>query len=158
MEKINKIQLSPIRILPDVITVWNKPGPEVDLVMDLHNLTFREGTIEEMYVFHVLEHLFTEEIPTALENWYKCLRATGELNIVANDYEFITRSFVGGDISIEDINKNFSSPTQLTKEYLIEFVAASGFKDEMMRVWYTDMPDKFKKEEHELIISATKNG
>lgn len=157
MEKIKSIQLSPIRVVPDVITVWNKPGPEVDIVMDLHNLTFQEGSLEEIFSFHVLQHLFIEEIPPAIENWYKCLKKGGEIYIVSNDYEFIARSFVGGDIAIEDLNKNFSCPTQLTKEYLIDLVAASGFKSEAMKVWYLDVPNKFKKAEHELVLSGTKH-
>lgn len=158
MENIKKIQLSPIKVIPNVTTVWNKPGPEVDIVMDLSKLTFREGTIEEMFSFHVLQHLFTEEIPVALENWFKCLKTGAEIYIVSNDYEFIARSFVGGDFTIKEINEKFSSPTKLTKEHLIEFMSKSGFKNELMKVWYLDVPKKFQKAEHELVLSATKHG
>ena len=153
-----KIQLSPTRIIPDAVTVWNSPGPEVDIVMDLQKLTFREGSITEMYVFHVLEHLFISEVTDTLKNWFKVLAPGADIYILANDTEFISRSFVGGDITIEMINEKFSTPCQFTKELMIDKLGEGNFQKELMRVWYVDVPDKFQKKDYELIVSAKKHG
>ena len=152
-----KIQLSPKRIIPDAVTVWHESGPDVDLVMDLKNLTFRENSVEAIFAFHVLDHLFGHEIPVALASWYKCMEVkTGVLFVIADDFEFIARSFIGGDINIEHINAEFTHPFQFTKDNLIGYIANAGFDLDHVKVWYVDVPNLFKKEPHELVFSAEK--
>ena len=48
-----KIQLSNKKIIPDVLTVWQEAGPEVDIVMDLRKLTFAENSLDEIGRAHV---------------------------------------------------------------------------------------------------------
>ena len=153
-----KIQLSQTRIIPDAVTVWNQPGPEVDLVMDLHNLGFREGSIKEMYSFHVLEHLFVNEITPAIKNWFKCLASSAQVWMIVNDFEFIARSYISGDIPIQTINEGFSTPTQITRDLLVSLTEQAGFKSELMRVWHVDINENLKKKDFELIVSAQKHG
>lgn len=151
---IKKIQLSPVRIIPNVITVWNRPGPEVDIVMELHDLKFKKNSLDAIYSFHVVEHLFMNEIVGAVQNWTDMLEHQGELFIVTNDFDFIARSYVGGDILLEDINKKFTTPCQLTRDVLTDMLIVSGFYPNDIRVWYTDVTDLFKKEDYELIVAA----
>lgn len=138
------------------MTVWNEPGVEVDVVMDLKNLTFREGMVEEIYAFHVLEHFFPSEIPVALANWRKCLTQGRELYIVSDDFEFLSRAFLGGEINIDALNTNASYPTKITRDNLLSFLKGVGFNDNEMRLWYVDVPNLFKKQDFEIVVSSKK--
>ena len=151
-----KVQISSTRIVKDALTVWNEAGPEVDVVMDVKNLTFREGMIDELYTFHILEHLFDNEIPQAIENWRKCVKKGGEIYILSDDFENLARLFVGGELNIFDFNSNFSYPTKITRENLTQYLRDAQFSDNDMRIWYVDVPDLFTKKDHELVISVKK--
>lgn len=150
-----KIQLSEHRIIPDAITVWGHAGPEVDVVMDLKNLTFRPGSIESMHVFHVLDHLFPEEGKIALSNWYEMLAKGGVVHVLQDDFEYIARAFVGGDINPEMFNTMHNHPTQCTKEYLVPFFHTAGFSEANVSVWLGEnAPDGVQKKHYEFILTA----
>lgn len=138
------------------MTVWQEPGEEVDLMMDLRNLTFKENSIDEIYAFHVLDHLFLEEIPRAIESWRKCLKSGGKIYFVVDDFEIIARQFVSGDFAINDFNKNFSHPTQFTKENMVDFLANKGFVETKIVIWYDGVKTLIDKAPHELVMSAEK--
>lgn len=152
-----KIQLSPIRIVPDVLTVWSEHGPEVDIVMDLKKLTFKPGSVDELYSFHVLDHLFPDEIVPAITNWRSCLKDKGKAFFLVDDFEYITRAFVGGDIDINLINDLHNHPTQLTKENLVTFLKAGGFNETVINQWFANVPHLFEKKHYELLLDATKH-
>ncbi len=160
MEKINmKVQLSPKRIIPDVTTVWSEAGPEVDIVMDLKKLTFREGMISELYSFHVVDHLFPEEAEEAVKNWYKMLGINGRLHILSDDFEYIARAFVGGDIDIEMFNTLHNHPCQCTRESLALMMHRAGFLENETSYWVDDnAPEGMKKNHYELIVTGVKHG
>jgi predicted SAM-dependent methyltransferase len=151
-----KIQISPTRIVPDALVIWNEHGPEVDVVMDVKNLTFKEDSIEEIYAFHVLERLFESEIPVAIESWKKCLAPGKEVFIISDDFEFVARSFVGGEMSIDKLNTRFSYPTRLTRENIVRYLRETGFSEHDMRFWFVDVPDRFPKKDFELVVSSKK--
>lgn len=150
-----KIQLSPKKIIPGVMTVWNRPGPEVDVVMELNKLTFKEKSIEVIFAFHVLDHLFPEEIPGTLENWKKLLTPTGDLFVVVDDFEYICRGFVGGDIPIDKLNDEFNHPTQFSRDNLTKQLSLAGFRSDIMKIWFADVPGLFAKKHFELVVQAT---
>jgi predicted SAM-dependent methyltransferase len=151
-----KIQISPTKIIADSITVWHQPGPEVDIVMDIKNLTFKENSLDEIFTFHVLDHLFEAEVVAALTNWRRCLKPGARLFTVVDDFEYLSRAFVGGDINVSIFNANFSHPTQFTRESLTDSFIKNGFSDlnEKMQIWF-ELPF-YKKPEHELIMSVMK--
>lgn len=152
-----KIQISPIKIVKDALVVWHEPTPETDIIMDPKNLTFTPGTVEEIYSFHVLDHLFQNEIDMAILNWKKNLRTGGKVFIVVDDFEFIARQFIGGDIDMKDINDRYSHPTYFRKESLIDIVLRAGFLLNNIVMWFADVADKFKKQDFELIFSIEKH-
>lgn len=157
MEKI-KIQLSPIRMVKDAITIWSEVGPEVDIVMDLKKLTFRPGSIEEIYSFHVLDHLFPEETSIAISNWKNCLKIGGKLWSIVDDFEHTTRAFIGGDISIELFNNLYSHPSQFSRDSLVSELKKGGFKEEKITVWFAEnVAEKFIKKNDEIVLESTKN-
>ena len=150
-----KIQISPIKIIKDALVVWNQPGPEVDIVMDPKNITFRENSIEEIYTFHVLDKFFPQEVNPALANWRKCLINCGKLFVIVDNFEYLARLFVGGDITIDLFNEGFAHPTNFNKDSLTLFLYKAGFSEGSMRIWF-EHPE-FKIEQYELVISAEKN-
>ena len=151
-----KLQLSPQKIVKDHLTVWHEHGSEVDIVMDLKNLTFAPDSIESLCAFHVADHFFEDETRKAFKNWYECLKQNGTLYVVVDNFELIARKFVGGDINISMINERFSHPMQFTKDNLILFLSEAGFIDHEMRIWYADIPEMFTKGEYDFVIAAKK--
>ncbi len=146
-----KIQLSPKRIIKDAVTVWNEPGPEVDVVMDLRNLTFREGSVDMIYVFHVMDQMFKEDAVTSFKNWFKCLASNGLLHVLSDDFEYIARAFVGGDIDIDLFNDVHNHPMQCTQTGLVKLIRQGGFKDD------NGSPEGMPKKHYEFILSANKH-
>lgn len=150
-----KLQLSPTRIVKDALTVWQEPGPEVDLVMDLRNLTFAPNSLEAIYAFHVLDHFSIEEAEKAVRSWFLCLKKPAPLYVVVDDFEFIARGFLGGDITIEEINRVFVHPSQFTRENLFNLIHSAGFDEPGIRQWFGET-NLFPAHPHELVLSADK--
>lgn len=153
---MQKIQLSNKKIVPDALVVWSSPGPEVDIVMDLKNLTFRDGSIEEIFVFHVLDHLFPEECQAAASNWFRCLANGGKVHTLSDNFEYIARAFVGGDISIDLFNDLHNHPHQTTQDNVVKILRSSGFKEDKISIWLDGSPNHMKKTHFEIILTAQK--
>lgn len=147
-----KLQLSKKRVVPDAMTAWYEPGPEVDIVVDLKRLPFAPGSVEKLYAFHVLEHFLPDEIVPALASWKGCVARGGKMFVVNDDFEFICRSFVGGDISIDQFNEGFTHPTYLTSDNVVTYLNAIGIPDDKIVLWYADVTGEFPKAEHELVV------
>lgn len=150
-----KLQFSKTRIVPDALCVWFEPAPGVDLVVDLKAPGFAPGTIERIYAFHVLDRLLSHEIVPALVAWKALLMPGARMYLVNDDFEFLCRSLVGGDLGIRQFNADFSHPTYLTKDSMSEDLQAAGFHPDNIAVWFADVPNEFRKQEFELVVSIT---
>lgn len=151
-----KIDLSPKRITPDALVIWSKPTPEVDIVMDMKNLTFRPGSVEQIIAHHVIDHFIENDSIEALNNWKECLAPLGKLYVVSDDFEYIARAFTGGDIDISTFNKHHAHPSQWDRKSLGDTLLDLGFHDENMRIWFSDIQGVMRREHYELIIEAIK--
>ncbi len=151
-----KIQLSDKRIIKGAMTVWSQPGPEVDIVMDLSKLTFRPGSITEIFAIHVVDHLFPEESQAALKNWLECLAPGGSLHAVNDDFEYIARGFVGGDISIDLLNEQHNHPCQCTRDNVVKMMANAGFVNDKIHIWLEGAPGEYPKKHYEFTLTAKK--
>lgn len=152
-----RILLSNKRTILDATTVWMEAGPDVDIVMDPRNLTFRPGSVDAIYAVHVLDHVFPQEMIGAVRNWYQCLKPGGELHVVVDDFETIARLFVSGDLSVDTINEKHSHPTTCTRDNVLHAMVAGGFKDEnSLTLWFKDVPLFPEKLPTELIVSGKK--
>lgn len=152
-----KIQISPTRRIPDMFTIWFKPGPEVDLVIDPrdpYGIKFRPGFVEVIYAFGVLGHSEEARIIPMLKQWVSTLKEGGELYIVEQDFEYLSRAIVGGDLKIEEFNQDFRFTTYLTPEKMSRYMEEAGFPTGEQREWYD--PPLFKKQHFEKILSGTK--
>lgn len=151
-----KIQLSDKRIIKDVMTVWSHPGPEVDIVMDLKNLTFRPESINEIFAFHVVDHLFPEESQEAIKNWFGCMAPKSELHLINDDFEYLARAYVGGDINIELFNDLHNHPCQCTEANVIDMLEKGGFNKNDIVKWYEGNPENIDRKHYEFILTAHK--
>lgn len=151
-----KIDLSPVRITKDALVVWQEPGPEVDVVMDLKHLTFRPGSIEQIVAHHVLDGLFMDEALSAVKNWKDCLAPGGKLYCVTDDFEYIARAFIGGDIDIGVFNRNHSHASQWDRKLLGDTLISLGFPEPSVKIWFDEVPGVVGRKHYELLIEASK--
>lgn len=149
-----KLQFSKTRIVPDALTVWFEHAPGVDMVMDLRKPGFAPGTVERLYAFHVLDRLQPGEVGPALAAWKELLAPGARMFLVNDDFEFLCRSLIGGDLGIRQFNADFAHPTYFTKDNLTEELQAVGFGLDHISMWFVDVPNEFKKAEFELVIST----
>lgn len=153
---MEKIELTPNKIVKDSVTIWQDPGPDVDVVMDLKALTFRPESVGQIATFHVLDRLFMDEAVAALKNWHSCLKKGGILYVVTDDFEYIARAFTGGDIDIDTFNRNHSHASQFDRQSLCNMIIDAGFAEANMRIWFDEVPGVFPRKHYELVIEATK--
>jgi predicted O-linked N-acetylglucosamine transferase (SPINDLY family)/predicted SAM-dependent methyltransferase len=117
------------------------PGPDVDYVGDCSDLSrFADGSVDEIYASHVLEHLgYQQKLPQTLAAFHRLLRKGGRASISVPDFEVLCRLFLeqansaaerfhlmrmafGGQIDSHDFHC-----VGLTAEFLADFLAQAGF-------------------------------
>lgn len=157
--ELNKIQIAPERFIPDTMTVWPEEGPEVDLVADPRlpgGLKLRPGTIKVIYAIGILGKTEFSRIDAVLAELTAMLEPGGQIYIIENDFDFILRSILGGEIKVETFNDCFIQKSYLNHDIIIGKLEKAGFINDKMAIWY-DFPNmKFSRKEHQIIISAIK--
>src|SRR3990167_4567155 len=143
------IEISPNKIIPNAVTVWNQHNPDVDVTMDLKNLSFKPGTINTIFYFTVLDHLFEEESIQAIKNWRECLKPGGQLYVIVDDFDYICRSYISGDFPIQDFNMKFSHPLYFSKDSLTQVLESTGFKGGNLKIWYAEIEKCYMKKDYE---------
>jgi len=157
MEEIKMIiEISPTKIIPEAITVWHEAVDQADLLMDPKSLTFKPGSVDEIYAFHVLDKLFIDESAIAMKNWFSLLKPGGKLFCIVNDFEYIARAFVGGDINVGEFNSSFSNPSYYDRDSLIGMFSNSGFDDADISIWFEGLGAVYQRQHYELILSGIK--
>ena len=80
--------------------------PGVDVVADVHNLPFADGTIDEFFSSHFLEHFPQEEVVRILlPSLRQKLAAGGRLRAVVPDIEAMMRGYIAGDVAYDDLRE-----------------------------------------------------
>lgn len=153
-----KIQITPERKLDDALMIWHEGVNDVDLVLDPrppYGLKFRPESIESIYAFNIISKTPTKNIKEMISGWYSILKPGGILYVIETDFEYIARAIVGGDLSIEEYNKDFISKTCLSQDLLVGFLHSGGFDEKDQKRW---VPDglKFSVKHYEMIISGIK--
>ncbi len=124
-----------------ILNVASAPG--VDHVGDCSDLgRFADGSVEEIYASHVLEHLsYVKDLPRALAEWHRVLKEGGRAMIAVPDFEVISRLFLdpardaaqrfylmrlafGGQTDAHDFHF-----VGLTLELLTLYLSGAGFSD-----------------------------
>ena len=148
------IELSNKKIIEGATTVWYEHGPEVDIVMDLKKLSFKPGSVEKIYSFHVLDHFFEGEVLEAVKNWRDCLKDNGSLFCITDNFEYVSRMLIGGEVDMNTLNANFSHPMHFSQDNLVEYMKKTGFVENKMVIW--GAPDFMDRQEFELVIEGKK--
>lgn len=153
---MNKIQISPKKMVEDAVVMWPDKTLDADVIIDPRTDCFflKENSVKVMYVFNLLGITKQKDILTMLKKFYKYLAPDGQLYIIEHDFEYVSRAFVGGDLSVEEFNEDFVRTTYLTKDSTIKYLELAGFLKTDMRVWIDGA--KFKKQHYEFIISGVK--
>ena len=82
------------KIIDGFVNVDIRPLPGVQVVTDIHNLSFFENEkVELIYCSHVLEHLSRNEYMTVLKNWYSVLNDGGVLRLAVPDIEAVIEHY-----------------------------------------------------------------
>ncbi len=150
------IDLSPKRLTPDALVIWQAQTPETNLTMDLKALTLRPDSVDQIIAYHVMDQLFHDEAIEALRNWQTCLKKGGKLYLVTDDFEYIARAFVGGDIDIGIFNRNHSHASQWDRQSLGEAILSLNFPEPTTKIWFDHVPNVLQKNHYELIMETIK--
>lgn len=80
-------------------------GPLIqpDVVADALRLPFRDGSVDEIYAGHILEHFALTE--PALPEWHRVLRRGGRITVTTPDVERSLRALRAGDIDLDWFQK-----------------------------------------------------
>lgn len=152
-----KIQISQKRIIPgnDVLVVWSESTEDVDIMMYDNRLTFKPKSIEAIYAFKALQNLDTDEIISLIKNWKEALVVGGLLFITEVDFEYVSRSFVGGDLNVDEINEIYNGRS-ITQASLAKLVITAGFRDDNIRAWVGEVAGEglFPRKDYELILEV----
>ena len=120
------------------------PGPHVTHVCNANDLSrFADGTFQEIYASHVVEHLdYKDELQATLRDWARVLRPGGRLyvsvpdldvlagllldkkNLSVEDRFFVMRMIFGGHMDKFDYHV-----TGLNEEFLGIFLRMAGFSE-----------------------------
>lgn len=95
---------SPLLIGFTNIDIRNLSG--VDIVHDITNLSmFKDDSVDEIRVSHVIEHIHPNDIVKALAEWYRVLKPNGLLRIYCPDAEKVAKDYIEGKIPCEEFSR-----------------------------------------------------
>lgn len=78
-------------------------GGNVNKVSDIRKLDWlSNGSVDEIYSAHAVEHISYTEIIQVLKEWHRVLRPGGKITIKMPDLDFMCRAYVEGIHSVEE--------------------------------------------------------
>lgn len=100
-------------IFPDYVNVdaWEHPG--VDVVMDARDLSYDEGTVDEVVMFHAIEHFTLDDACALIRRIFGWLKPGGHLLIEAPDVVKAVKNAKDGDF--DTVQNIFGDLTELRK-------------------------------------------
>ena len=83
-----------------ILNIQNKPG--VDFVGDISNLDqFKDGSVDEIYASHVIEHVDQNNIEKTLKGIYRVLNKNGKIYISVPDMDILCKIFIDSNSSLD---------------------------------------------------------
>ena len=151
---MNKIQISPIKKVEDAVVIWPESAPDVDIVQDLRYMKIKPNSVKAIYSFDALGFLDPKDVSKVSKNYFEMLEPNGELYIIENDHDYITRAYLGGDLPLSDMNLDFNRSTYFNSTEISRLLVRIGIPEKDQKVWSEGI--KFRKEHYQLIISGKK--
>ena len=102
-----RLHIGGVQKKPGWLIVNILPGPDVDHVGSCTDLSaFADGSVEEVYASHVLEHLsHRDELPCALREIARVLRPGGLFRLSVPDFDQLVRLYLRPDF---DVRRRFA--------------------------------------------------
>lgn len=96
LQTVLRLHIGGWQIMPGWKILNIQPGPGVDYVGDCTDLRqFDDGSVEEIYASHVLEHLgYVDKLPRALAEFRRVLKDGAVARISVPDFEVLCRMFI----------------------------------------------------------------
>lgn len=141
-------------MIEDALVIWPERTPDVDLILEPKTMEIKFNSVKAIYAFDILGFYdpgFT--LPT-LRNFFSMLQPEGELYIIENDFDYINRAYMGGDLSLEEFNKDFRRGTYFNNAEINRLLNKSGFPEKTQKIWYKGL--QFQKKHYQIIISGKK--
>jgi predicted SAM-dependent methyltransferase len=125
--------------------------------MDIRRLEYPDNSADEIRAIDVIEHIEFWELRALLHEWWRVLKPGGKLTIRTDNFEFIAKSFLNGELGIEELQFfiHNSNPLQttapdahrsaLTEPYMKKILALEGLK-----------VTKYDEEAHHMIFECEK--
>ncbi|MCM3261597.1 hypothetical protein M3664_27765 [Paenibacillus lautus] len=86
----------------DYLNVDMRQLDGVDIVADVSRLPFENGSIDEIYLSHVIEHFSEQDMEMfILPYWYSLLKNKGTIRIICPNWEAMLEGYAAGNISFE---------------------------------------------------------
>src|SRR5262249_55027776 len=86
------------------------PRVKPDLIGDMTNMTaVKDGTMDAIWSSHNVEHLFAHEVPVAMKEFYRVLRAGGFVFITLPDIQTIAEPIARGQLE-QTLYKSSNGP------------------------------------------------
>ncbi len=114
--------------------------PATDEHMDAGNMEYIDGSVDEIYSSHLLEHFGKREVPAVLSEWFRILKVGGTLTMDLPNLEWCMKNWLGKNekdrfgIALDMIyglqtHEGEFHKTGFTRERLREFLTAAGFEN-----------------------------
>ena len=83
-----------------ILNIQKKPG--VDFVGDISNLDqFKDGSVDEIYASHVIEHVDQNNIEKTLKGIYRVLGKNGKIYISVPDMDILCKIFIDSKSTLD---------------------------------------------------------
>ena len=153
-----KIQITPEKKVDDALVVWHEETKDTDIVADIrssYGLKFKPNSVSVIYEFGLIGSITPDRVIDVLKPLVRALKPGGEFYIIEQDFDYILRALIGGDLSLEEFNKNYRKTTYVNQDEIIRILEELGFPAKEQVWWQEGM--KFKKKNSEIIIMGKKN-
>jgi predicted SAM-dependent methyltransferase len=109
-------------------------------------LKHEDGSVEEIYASHVLEHFSHRNTPEVLKHWVSKLKPGGRLRIAVPDFGWVARSYVAGEpintqgyVMGGHVDEDDHHKALFDRESLAELMLAAGL--EQLHEWKPEIED-----------------
>lgn len=152
------VEISAQRHIENSLVIWHAQLEDVDIVIEPRppfGVKLRPESVKNLYVFNVLGITKIDDHLKMVKGWFDMIEPGGVLYIIENDFEYINRALVAGDLPVPEFNRSFSQQTHVTKDMCIELLIKAGWKEGHQRLWNNESV-KFAVPPYQFILSADK--